>query len=168
MTLDDEVKKMTPTSNDSKNFKSLDQKIDKDLKNDINTEINISDKNAINFSSCFCGKVNHTKKRIKNKCLRKSKPKLFDPNISYNKVKRVSHKAKSNFLNNFDIDQEQIQATKNNPEKFISNFDIFQLRQNTTLQEDSCNLRNIFQSNNSSISKLLPWEKSLKTKSKLC
>jgi hypothetical protein len=162
MAFDDEAIPTVLTSNDSK--------LEIDIKTEIKEE-NISnttqEMTKVNTSSCICSTVSPLKFKIKKKRLRKTKPKSIESMSVLNKVKRISHKAKSNFLNNFDLDFESSQ-TKKGSEMYISNFDIFQLRSSGNLSENStCKLANIFQTNTANYSKLLPWEKSSNPKSNL-
>jgi len=160
MTFDDEAIATVLTSNDSK----LEIDIKTEFKEE-NSSTKSQETTKFNTSSCSCSTVSPLKFKIKKKRPRKTKPKSVESMSVKNKVKRISHKAKSNFLNNFDLDLESSQ-TKNGSEMYISNFDIFQLRSSGNLSENS-KFTNIFQTNTANYSKLLPWEKSSKPKSNL-
>ena len=131
----------------------------KNDKNDNNDNAIVSSKTSskINF---FSSKIS---KRFKRRNLKRSNQKGLNlSSLVLNKVKRVSHKSKSNFLNDFEIDSEQNSALRSNSDKLVSNYDIFQLGADDL---SDANFQNIFQPiTNGKYSKLLPWEKNTKRK----
>ena len=82
------------------------------------------------------------------------------------KLRKVGHKSKNNFLNNFEIDVEQEASSCNGETRINSNFDVFHLN---TSSQAVAGCRNMFQPlNNSAYSKikLLPWEQTVNRYSK--